>query len=192
MLITLVVHHPQALLQIVQQTPSWVWGLMAALLWLGASQLFDRTAGLRRVLLMPVAMAVLSIYGLASAFPGAAQTGAAVGLWALAAITTASLALWFQPTAPAGAQYSAASRSFDLPGSAMPLVLIMGIFLTKYLVGVELAMQPALARDIAFALQIAALYGAFSGLFVARAVRLWRLAHGERSLGVMAALTRNA
>ena len=99
---------------------------------------------------------------------------------------------WIRSTAPAGARYCNASRRFDLPGSAMPLVLIMGIFLTKYLVGVELAMQPALARDSAFALQIAALYGAFSGLFVARAMRLWRLAHGEGSFSAMAALTRNA
>lgn len=187
MLLTLVVHQPQALLQIVQQTPRWVWGLLAALLWLGASQLFDRTASLRRVVLMPVAMAALSIYGVASAFAGAAQTGVAVGLWALVALTTASVAVWWQSTAPAGARYCAASRRFDLPGSAMPLALIMGIFLTKYLVGVELAMQPALARDSAFALQIAALYGAFSGLFAARALRLLRLAHSAGPAGLMAA-----
>lgn len=58
----------------------------------------------------------------------------------------------------------------------MPLALILGIFLTKYLVGVELALQPALARDSDFALQIAALYGVFNGLFAAlRALRLWKL-----------------
>ena len=58
----------------------------------------------------------------------------------------------------------------------MPLALILGIFLTKYFVGVELAMQPTLARDGSFALQIAVLYGVFNGLFAARALRLWRLA----------------
>ena len=58
----------------------------------------------------------------------------------------------------------------------MPLVLIVGIFLVKYAVGVELALQPALARDGTFALQIAVLYGLFNGLIVARALRLGRLA----------------
>ena len=37
-------------------------------------------------------------------------------------------------------------------------------------------MQPSLARDAGFALQIAGLYGMFSGLFGARALRLRRLA----------------
>jgi hypothetical protein len=85
------------------------------------------------------------------------------------------LALWLQPAAPSGTLYAATSRSFYIPGSAMPLGLILGIFLTKYFVGVELALQPALARDSSFALQIALLYGVFNGLFAARALRLWRL-----------------
>ena len=37
-------------------------------------------------------------------------------------------------------------------------------------------MQPTLARDGTFALQISALYGVFNGLFAARALRMWRLA----------------
>jgi hypothetical protein len=57
----------------------------------------------------------------------------------------------------------------------MPLALILGIFLTKYLVSVELVMQPGLARDNTFALQIATLYGVFNGLFAARSVRLLRV-----------------
>lgn len=175
MLLNLIVHQPQALAQIVQQTPTWVWGLLAALLGLGASQLFDRTAGLRRVLFMPAAMTGFSAYGLASAFASSSQAGAAVGAWLAAAIAAAALALWFQPKAPAGARYDGAARRFHLPGSAMPLALIVGIFLVKYFVGVELALQPALARDGTFALQIAVLYGLFNGLFAARAFRLWRL-----------------
>lgn len=175
MLLQLIVHQPQALAQIVQQTPAWVWGLLAALLALGASQLFDRTAGLRRVLLMPVAMAGFSAYGLVSAFSGAGHAGATLGAWVLIAVATAALALWLQPQAPAGARYDSATRRLHLPGSAMPLALIVGIFLVKYFVGVELALQPALARDGTFALQIAVLYGLFNGLFATRALRLWRL-----------------
>jgi hypothetical protein len=37
-------------------------------------------------------------------------------------------------------------------------------------------MQPAHANDVLFALAVSALYGAFSGVFAARAARLWRLA----------------
>ncbi|KQO24726.1 hypothetical protein ASF11_20575 [Acidovorax sp. Leaf76] len=187
MLLQLLVHQPQALGQIIQQTPYWVWGLLAALVWLGASQLFDRTASLVRVVVMPVAMTGFSIYGLASAFGGAGHTGGAVGAWMAAATAATCLALWFQPTAPAGTLYDSGSRCFQLPGSAMPLALILGIFLTKYLVGVELAMQPALARDGSFALQIAALYGVFNGLFAARSLRLWRLVRSSAGLASQAA-----
>lgn len=175
MLIPLLIQHPTALGQIIQQTPYWVWGLLAALVGLGCSQLHGRQVGLARAMAMPVAMAGFSVYGLASAFGGAGQGLLPVGAWLAAALALAGLALWLQPTAPQGTLYAPASRSFHVPGSAMPLALILGIFLTKYFVGVELALQPAQARDGGFALQIAALYGVFNGLFAARALRLWKL-----------------
>lgn len=177
MLLNLIVHQPQAMLQVISHTPYWVWGMLAGLVGLGASQLRNRSASLLRTQLMPLGMAAFSVAGLLSAFGGSASSGVqAVGLWLAAATATTALALWFQPTAPTGTLYSASSRSFYIPGSAMPLALIVGIFLTKYFVGVELAMQPTLARDGTFALQISALYGVFNGLFAARALRMWRLA----------------
>jgi len=53
---------------------------------------------------------------------------------------------------------------------------MMGIFFTKYVVGVLLAMHPELAHQVAFAVGISALYGVFTGIFTGRAIRLWRLA----------------
>ncbi|MFN4120172.1 DUF6622 family protein [Acidovorax sp.] len=179
MLMQLLIQQPQMLGAIIQRTPTWVWGLLAGLLWLGVSQLRARQVGLVRALLTPLAMTVLSVYGVASAFAPAGQAAAALGTWLVAAVAIAALALWFQPTAPAGTQYLPQARSFCVPGSAMPLALILGIFLTKYFVGVELALQPALAGSGEFALQIGTLYGMFNGLFAARALRLWRLARGE-------------
>ena len=188
MLLQLLVHRPQTLVPILQQTPSWVWALLAALLWLGASQLFDRTASLRRVLLMPAAMTGLSLYGLAFAFTSARPVGMAASAWLAAVVATMALALWRRPTAPSGARYTPALRSFHLPGSAMPLALILGIFLTKYFVGVELVMQPALARDSVFPVQIAVLYGVFNGLLIARSLRLWRLAQRSTVLATNTAV----
>lgn len=52
---------------------------------------------------------------------------------------------------------------------------MMGIFFTKYVVSVQIAMHPSLADDRVFALCVGALYGAFSGIFAARGLRLWRL-----------------
>ncbi|RZL63034.1 MAG: hypothetical protein EOP81_14230 [Variovorax sp.] len=159
------------LLQILQHTPTWVFGLFALLLWLGGRQLRAGRTALWRVGLLPVAMTGLSIYGVGSAFGSAPAPLAA---WAAAAALTAAWVLR-RPT-PAGTRYDAATRSFAHAGSAVPLLLMMGIFFAKYAVAVQLAMHPALVHHAAFTVAIGTLYGAFSGIFAARALRLWKLA----------------
>jgi hypothetical protein len=172
MLIQLLTRHPEALGSIVRQTPTWVWGLLAALLALGASQLRRRSASLARVSALPVAMTVFSLWGTFAAFGNSPLLGQVSGVWVAAAAAACSL------VAPgrASGSYDPATRSYALPGSVVPLLLIAGIFLVKYAVGVELAMAPQMARDTQYALTVAALYGAFTGLFLGRAARLWRLA----------------
>lgn len=176
MLLTIATQQPRMLLTIVLHTPTWVWMLLAALIWLGASQMFARRAGLRRVLLMPIAMAVFSAWGMGSAFGAVPQIGEILAVWLVAACLVAALSLWLHGRAPAGTRYEASSQQFHLPGSAWPMVLIVGIFLVKWVVGVELALQPPLTHDSQFALQIALVYGAFNGVFAARTGRLLRLA----------------
>jgi hypothetical protein len=157
--------------QILRNTPVWVWGLLLGLLSLGISQSFNRTVGLRRVTVMSLAMAGLSLFGTVSAFGSASQV---LLTWLAAAIGVAGFVL--SRPLPATTSYDPATRRFYLPGSWVPLGLMMGIFVTKYVAGVMLAMQPALAHQSGPALAAAALYGAFSGAFVARAIRLLRLA----------------
>ena len=132
---------------------------------------------LTRVTLMPLAMTGLAVYGVASAFGDSPM--ALLG-WAAAAL--AVLALLLQRPLPAATRYDAASRSFQVAGSAVPLALMMGIFFTKYVVGVALAMHPELRHQAAFAIGLPVVYGAFSGSFIGRALRLWKLAiRGDRA-----------
>lgn len=176
MLLTLATQQPRMLLTIVQHTPTWVWGVLAVLICLGISQLFARRAGLRRVLLMPIAMTVFSAWGMGSAFGTVPRIGSILVAWLAVACAVAALSLWLHRSAPAGTHYDAANQQFHLPGSAWPMLLIVGIFLVKWAVGVELALQPPLAQDSQFALQIALVYGVFNGVFAARTGRLLRLA----------------
>lgn len=172
MLLTLLLHNPAALAAIVRGTPTWVWGLLAGLLALGATQLRDRTASLVRVALMPIAMTLFSASGTWSTFGRTANGIEVLGASLLVAAAVAGLlALGHAP-----GRYDPARREFHLPGSVVPLLLIAAIFLVKWGVGVEMAMQPRLAADAAFAFSIAAVYGVFSGLFAGRAARLWKLA----------------
>lgn len=175
MLINLLTQHPEALPAILRRTPTWVWGLLAGLIALGASQLFQRRASITRVALLPVSMAGLSVYSLASALNASGQLLTLLLTWLMAAALTAFAALSWRTAPPAGTRFDAANRCFDLPGSAMPMLLILAIFLTKYGVGVELAMQPALVQATDFTVTLCAVYGVFNGIFAARFLRLWRL-----------------
>src|SRR5690606_18283995 len=118
-------------------------------------------------------------YGTVAAFASTGQPARALAAWLFAAAACAIMVLWLWPDVPPGTAYQPRDRQFTLPGSCAPLLLILGIFLTKYYVGVQLAMQPDLARDTGFALTVALVYGIFNGIFVARFVRLWRLSRTQ-------------
>ena len=157
--------------QIITHTPLWVWALLALLLWLGLKQAMPASMGLGRITITPTFMMGLSLYGTVSAF-GATPTVLLV--WFAAAAALAALVLR-QPL-PANTRYDTDTRIFRVQGSWVPLALMMGIFAAKYAVGVASALYPELAHHTVFALGFSALYGAFSGLFMGRTVRLWQLA----------------
>ena len=161
-------------LQILAHTPHWVFALFALLVWLGCKQLVSRRVSLRRITVLPLAMTGLSLYGVVSAFRDSPM---ALAFWVAAAVVAAFLLM--QRRLHEATRYEAGTRSFDVPGSAVPLVLMMGIFFTKYVVGVQLAMHPELAHQPGFVWPVSLLYGAFSGIFAARALRLWKLATGH-------------
>jgi uncharacterized membrane protein len=156
---------------IVRNTPAWVGGLLAALVILGWLQSRDRTASLLAVTSLPVGMTVFGLWGTVGAFGRSPLLAPALALWLLAA------AIVFAGSAqrPAAAWYDRSTRTFDLPGSWMPLALFLAVFATRYAVSVQLALQPALALEPGFALPAATLYGAFGGVFLGRAAQLWRL-----------------
>lgn len=174
MLVQLLTQHPEAVGTVLSKTPLWVGGLFAGLLALGLSQTRDRQVSQLRMAIMPLAMTGLSLWGTASAFGRSPLFGYVMLAWAVGALFVGGLVA-MRP-APAGTRHDAASRSFQIPGSWMPMALILGIFLTKYIVGVDLTMQPGLAREAQYTLVVGALYGIFSGAFAGRAARLWRLA----------------
>jgi hypothetical protein len=170
--------------QILLHTPTWVFALFAALLWLGTRQLFTRSVKLSRLVLMAVGMTGFSLYGTVSAFPHQPLV-----LLPWAAVALAAFVWMLTRPLPVGVRYDAWQGRFLVPGSWVPLALMMGIFFTKYAVGASLAMQPLLAGSLSFALPVGALYGFFSGMFAARAGRLLRLAlQGQHaSVGALSA-----
>lgn len=174
LLTTLLSQHPSAIVDIVRETPVWVGALLAALLALGYSATRARRVAASRLALMPLAMLGLALWGVQSAFAASGHLPALLLLWALCFV--AMLLLGSRAAAPAGTRFDPAARQFLLPGSWVPMALIVGVFLIKYSVGVQLALEPTLARNLGFAIAVTALYGLLSGLFAVRALRVLRLA----------------
>lgn len=156
---------------ILQHTPVWVWGLLVVLIALGLWQARDREVTLARITILPLVLLALSLSGVLSAF---GQMPIALGGWAAGA--GASLVLGRQFVAVRAARWSAQAGRLHVPGSWLPLVLIVALFCIKYIAGASLGMHPALAHDAVFAGVCGLAYGAFSGLFMARAMSLRHLA----------------
>lgn len=166
------------ILAIVQHTPLRVWLILAGLVALGLSQARTRELSLLRVTVLPFVLLALSLAGTKNSF--GVQP---VALIAWMAGVSVALALPKRAVATRGATWSAATRSLHVPGSWLPLVLIVGSFLIKYVAGAGLAVQPALASNAAFAGLCSLGFGTFSGLFLARSLFLRRLAAATQPSG---------
>lgn len=176
MLIQLITQHPEAIGQIVARTPQWVWGLLGGLVALGLYNSRTRAMAPQRVWIMPGVMTALALYGVTAAFAGAALA-VALAAWGLGALVTGVLI--GRRAASARDRFDAASAQVVVAGSWLTLALALSIFLLKYGVGVELSLDPSAARSVGFALAIGGVYGALSGLTVARGRSLWALASGQ-------------
>ena len=155
-------------ISILQHTPVWVWALLSALVALGLVQTQTRQMTLGRAALLPVAMVTLSVAGVASRFgvhalPLLAWAGGA----AVAIASAHSLRVW------RGIGWSASASRFQVPGSWLPLALILLLFAVKYSIAVSLVMHPELQNDAVFPCAASLACGFFSGLFLARALTLW-------------------
>lgn len=165
----------QFLLSVIAHTPSWVWLLLAALVALGLMQARDHSLPRARVLLQPVALGALSLYSAmsalsaSSAWPAAGAQVSILAIWWLGAAL--GLALNRRLMLPRKVSVQANGR-FAIGGSWSPLVLLMSIFLMRYVSGASLAIAPQLAGDVGFAITMCLAYGLPSGLLAARA---WRI-----------------
>jgi len=153
--------------QILLHTPAWVWAVLAFLLYRGLLASADREIALKKTLLIPVVMLGLSLQGMASAF-GTDMIG--LPAWFGCMLAGTALA-WRAFNGGSMTAYPARGTVF-LRGSWAPLALMMGIFCTKYTVGVLLALHPGLRQSALFSLGVCAAYGLFNGIFIGKALRV--------------------
>jgi hypothetical protein len=160
-------------MQTLQHIPVWVFALLLGLIALGLLQTRTRHVGQRRLLGINIALTVFTLVGVVQQWRHTPWL--AVGLLSWAA--SCAVVAWGlgQGAAPAGASYNAETRRFTVPGSWLPLALFMAIFACKFVVGMLSATAPEALHSVQAAMGISALYGLFSGLLNARALRLLKL-----------------
>ncbi|HRF09856.1 MAG TPA: hypothetical protein PL193_14595 [Xanthobacteraceae bacterium] len=156
------------LMGILHNTPYWVWGVFVLLLVLGLMQTRKRTVSRFLVFLLPLIMIPLSFSTVASVF---GMTPLPLIAW-LAGIAAAFASNMLVFQAPAGVRYDERLGKFEIPGSAVPLLLMMTIFLARFVIGFTRAVNPALVATSLFAGVVAAILGFCSGLFAARALKI--------------------
>lgn len=158
--------------------PIWVWGLLAALIALGLSATRTQQKPLWAALAMPIVMTAMSSYGAASTFT---STMPALVAWASAVV----IVLGLRAGLGGGGRvnWMPATRRVQVPGSGWPLVLILSIFMLKFAVAVTLAIRPELKANAAFATWICLMYGALSGIFLARVLAIRRAMKNASAAG---------
>lgn len=147
--------------EILTRTPTYVWAILAFLVYRGVAASKDRLVTVRSALIIPVVMLVLGLHGTASAFGLQTPAGAA---WLGGLLAGAALA-WSRP---ASISMDHGSGMLRQAGSWMPLALMMSIFIGKYALAVALAAQPALRHSLPFAIPACLMLGVCSGIFVGR------------------------
>lgn len=153
--------------EIIADTPRWVFLVLVALLIAGCLQTRPRTTPFRRVVALPALMVALSAIGIWSTF-GAAPL--AVACWAGGLLTGAVAGR--QLMSDRAIVYRVEPALFELPGSWIPLLLMMLIFATRYAAGVTAALQPDLLQSPPYLVSACTAYGVLSGFFLGRLSRL--------------------
>jgi hypothetical protein len=161
----------RVIVQIFSNTPAWVFVLLFVLLAFGVMQ--TRTRSVRRfpALLLPAGMIVLSLAGINSSF-GLMPVPLAAWAVALAIAAVVGYALFRDRRV----EFDATEQKFFVPGSWMPLVVIMAIFFTKYVYAVMRALNADVISTPAFVVALSTIYGLLSGYFAARAFNLIKTA----------------
>jgi hypothetical protein len=155
----------QIALRIVTNTPPWVFALLALLIGLGRLSLRPRAQPLRRLLIVP---AVFFLMGVSRLVLGG-KSIELLAVWLVSAILLAALALY---TGPRRVSIDPETGFIRQPGSVLPLVRNIVVFLLQYAVAVVTAMKLALGFDVAMAGQ--AISGACAGYFLGWTIALLR------------------
>lgn len=165
------------LINILTHLPSWVYAILALLVFLGWRQ--SRTRAVAPALTTGIAagMLGLSVYGVIGNF--GAQ---ALPLLAWAAGFALTAVLGRELVGPRALQRE--GSKVRVPGSWLPFAMMMVIFSAKVALGAAVAMHAAVLHQAAFIAAMCFGFGLASGVFAARAIVVHAFARDSRPVPV--------
>lgn len=151
---------------IIRHTPSWVWILLAYLIYAGIKARQARRQSLLRLLVLPI---VFLCWGASSILHTLAIREVAVAGFLLALIVGVCLGWILGKNAGV---YRADAQCFDRTGSSVPLALMLLTFCLRFYFSVQLAWFPELADNVIFCALSGAVGGITGGIFSGITLRL--------------------
>jgi len=157
------------LLDIITHTPRWVFGLLAMLIVLGLMQTRTRQVRIQVALILPFIVLILSLTSVIR-YVGWQIPALLCWLIGISAVIFFSIKMFNENLV----RLDKSSRKLIIQGSWIPMFVILGIFLTRYALGVATAMQFEITRNPSFLLIVSLILGGWSGFFLARGFMFWR------------------
>lgn len=154
--------------QILSGTPTWVWILLAVLVSRGMKALKGGTAPLTKLAVVP---AVFAAWGLQHLLTDPAAGWDTALMWIAGGALGVGVGVALAKRS--GMTVDRVRRTVTLPGSAVPLVLILVTFAMKFWIGFELATATHAGVDSPFVVLSGLVSGVVAGIFAGRFLIYW-------------------
>jgi hypothetical protein len=149
--------------------PIWIYILFFSLIYVGYKQTRARKVSRFRITVLPAVMMSLSFYGVLHV---AHSTGLAMAVWLLG--IGAAFAINSTIGHGRGVVLHPDRSHYVVPGSLIPMMLIMSVFAAKFTLGYLSGSHMVSAGGTGFIVSSSAIAGLISGTFAARAVLIFR------------------
>ncbi len=154
-------------INILTNTPFYVYWIFFSLLFVGISQTKKRKVSLYRAVGIPFVLIILSIYAIIHDF-GINLFSTSIWIGGIILILLLNKIVKSEKDV----EYSPSTKNFTIGGSYIPLIMMMTLFFTKYSVGVISAINSPLLNSMIFISVASMFYGIFSGMYILRLLSL--------------------
>lgn len=151
------------LIELLSNTPLYVYWIFFSLLFVGLSQTKTRNVGLKRAVLIPLILILFSIYAIINDF-GINLLSMSIWIGGIILVLGLNKSVKSQKEV----YYSNETKIFIIEGSFLPLFMMMLLFFTKYSVGIVSINDDVLFHTNLFISIASFFYGIFTGMYLLR------------------------